>query len=198
MIKRIWVYGLLLLLAFVSCDEPNTTSQEQANTAAGSIVPNDYTLVQRDFPVTGITVLVPEEFSIRIKDSLQQGSAGRLTWKYMSSEDSASAVGIALGINDGVQMRHLKQFMDNMEKEARAMPKLRRVNRSVKRINGQDFGCLQYAEFESGKEVNYAAMAATVLDSNLLTLHVFFAGPVKRSYEQTADSIIASIKYSKE
>lgn len=188
------VIGLCLFIVLSGCKDSSAPKVEpQTNPVI--LAESTHQLVPKPFSSTGVVILVPASFNIPINDTIRQGEQYiRNTWKYVSSEDSASAVGISLGFADAFQDRHLKKFMDEMEIEARGLKSLRSLNTFNKRIDNHDFGVLVYTEWINGREVNCSALAAAVFKGNLLTLNIFFAGAVKKGYHQEVAQIIHSIK----
>lgn len=199
---------ILILLILSSCND--TVTDETDNTPLGRTADTkadntadetfEYKLVLKPLADGAIHVLVPSEFSIARNDTLKSaGQPVSNTWRYISRVDSVSAVGVSIGIEDKMRPTRLKKFADNLEKQLRSTTNVRRVKRGEKRIDGQDYAYIIYTEWDkdTDQEVNQSALMATVYNSNVLTLNVFFAGKVKKGYDIEMMRILNSIQLEK-
>lgn len=190
---------LSLPLLFTACSTEDNgagdATQIHVTEDTNEVPPADFKLTLKSFDNGHYTVLVPEGFDEYITRQVfaKDSTLAVNTYKYRSTADSSSAVGISHGARDAAINRHLPKFMQKLEFEARQYQGLRGISSEMRMVNGEEFGILRYSLWRNGQEVDYAVVAASVIEDNMLTLNILFSGPVKPGYKETSNKIIESL-----
>lgn len=203
-------YGLVLLgfgvFMFVSCDQ-NANSDVSNNEVvvddsnsleSGVRVPSDtIVLMERSFSDGKFTAVMPFDWSDYTQDTIfrKSGKPFITTFKYKSATDSASAIGVSYGVDDNVPLQYLGKFVTNLEEEARTQANLRKIDKQFVKLEGErETGVITYSVWDGTNEIDLSVIAAAVVNKNILTLNIYFKGPVTPQQEDAARLMVRSFK----
>lgn len=197
------VFVLAMSLTWIACDteekdvvttEP--TEIETSEEAEPAPKRDSIVLMEREFSNGKFATVMPFEWSDYIMDTIfrKTGEPFITTFKYRSTVDSNSAIGISYGVNDNVPPTYLQRFISNLETEARQQPNLRKIDKKYLKLEDRETGVISYSVWDGKQEIDYSVIAAGILNKNILTLNIYFKGPVTPEQVDAANLMVRSLK----
>ena len=205
-LKYLGLMGVLGVLALTSCDrttdlngnDNSAVQQETLLTDEGPAPKQDtIVLMERSFSDGRFSCIMPFDWSDYMQDTIfrKSGKPFITTYKYRSVIDSTSAIGVSYGVDDNVPPQYLGKFVTNLEEEARTQANLRKIDKQFVKLEGtRETGVITYSLWDGTNEIDLSVIAAAVVNNNILTLNIYFKGPVTPQQEEAARSMVRSFK----
>lgn len=196
-------FAFAMSVTWVACntEEKEVSTSEPIKVKASEEVElapkrDSIVLMEREFSNGKFATVMPFEWSDYLQDTIYRktGEPFITTFKYRSTVDSNSAIGISYGVNDNVPPTYLQKFVSNLEVEARQQPNLRKIDKKYLKLEDRETGVISYSVWDGKQEIDYSVIAAGILNKNILTLNIYFKGPVTPEQVDAANLMVRSLK----